>query len=107
MMMKPSMKVSLVGPAMSPVAAPSTRGPPPSPWLFYPASTASVVVARIKVSTMLDAPPNEVWDDLADIASHVEWMADAAAIRFLSSQTAAWGRASSATRRSGRSRSPT
>ena len=40
---------------------------------------------------MLDAPPDVVWDDLADVASHVEWMADARAIRFLSAQTSGVG----------------
>jgi hypothetical protein len=44
-------------------------------------------MAGIRVATTLDAPPEEVWADLADIASHVEWMADATAIRFLSAQT--------------------
>jgi hypothetical protein len=45
----------------------------------------------IKVSTILDAPPDVVWSDLADIATHVEWMADARAIRFLTSQTSGVG----------------
>lgn len=40
---------------------------------------------------MLDAPPERVWNDLANIASHVEWMADATAIRFLSPQTTGSG----------------
>ena len=48
-------------------------------------------MARIRVSTVLDAPPDVVWDDLADVASHVEWMADARAIRFLSPQTSGVG----------------
>ena len=48
-------------------------------------------MARIRVSTTLDAPPDVVWADLADIASHVEWMADARAIRFLTAQTAGVG----------------
>lgn len=39
-------------------------------------------MSRIRVSTVIDAPPEVVWADLADIASHVEWMADARAIRF-------------------------
>jgi uncharacterized protein YndB with AHSA1/START domain len=38
----------------------------------------------IRVSTVLDAPPDRVWERLADIASHVEWMHDAVAIRFTS-----------------------
>jgi hypothetical protein len=41
-------------------------------------------VARIKVSTTIDAPPRVVWASLRDIAGHVGWMADAEAIRFTS-----------------------
>ena len=48
-------------------------------------------MARIRVSTILDAPPHEVWADLSDIGSHVDWMADARAIRFLSPQTTGVG----------------
>lgn len=43
-------------------------------------------MARIRVRTILDAPPDEVWADIEDIASHVDWMHDAVAIRFLSAQ---------------------
>jgi carbon monoxide dehydrogenase subunit G len=39
-------------------------------------------VGRIRIRTTIDAPPAKVWDRLADIADHVSWMADAAAIRF-------------------------
>jgi len=38
------------------------------------------------VVTVLDAPPERVWADVEDIGSHVEWMADAVAIRFVSGQ---------------------
>jgi hypothetical protein len=48
-------------------------------------------VARIKVSTVLEAPPDRVWDDVEHIATHVDWMADAVAIRFLTSQTSGVG----------------
>ncbi len=44
-------------------------------------------MAHIVVSTVLAAPPGEVWADLSNIASHVEWMADAASIRFTSDRT--------------------
>jgi hypothetical protein len=44
-------------------------------------------VARLKVSVVVDAPPDEVWADLADISSHVEWMVDAVEIRFTSPTT--------------------
>ena len=39
-------------------------------------------MGRIRVSTTIDAPPRRVWRDVRDIASHVEWMHDAVAIRF-------------------------
>lgn len=39
---------------------------------------------RIEVDTVIDAPPEAVWDAVADIGTHVEWMADAEAIRFTS-----------------------
>ena len=32
---------------------------------------------------MVEAPPRRVWDRLRDLESHVEWMADAVAIRFV------------------------
>jgi hypothetical protein len=48
-------------------------------------------MARIRVSTMLDAPPQVVWDDVQHIASHPEWMADAVGIRFLTEQTSGVG----------------
>lgn len=41
-------------------------------------------MGRIRVSTKIDAPPARVWDDIKDIASHVQWMEDAVAIRFTS-----------------------
>lgn len=40
----------------------------------------------MKVSTTIGAPPRVVWPHLADLESHVEWMADADAIRFTSPQ---------------------
>ena len=43
-------------------------------------------MGRIRVSTVIDAPPGRVWDDVKDIASHVDWMHDAVAIRFTSRQ---------------------
>lgn len=39
---------------------------------------------RIRVATTYDAPPGQVWDAVADIAGHVDWMADAVEIRFTS-----------------------
>lgn len=40
----------------------------------------------ITVDVIIDAPPPVVWRDLADIASHVTWMADAASIDFVTEQ---------------------
>jgi uncharacterized protein YndB with AHSA1/START domain len=34
-------------------------------------------VPRVEVAVVVDAPPRRVWADVADVASHVEWMADA------------------------------
>ena len=41
-------------------------------------------MARIKVSTVIAAPPEVVWEELRHIERHVDWMADAEAIRFTS-----------------------
>jgi hypothetical protein len=43
-------------------------------------------LTRIRVSIPVDVPPRRLWADLQDIASHVEWMHDAVAIRFTSRQ---------------------
>ena len=39
---------------------------------------------RIKVSTIIDRPINEVWDEVKIMENHVNWMQDAAKIDFLS-----------------------
>ncbi|MDE0802887.1 MAG: SRPBCC family protein [Acidimicrobiales bacterium] len=43
-------------------------------------------MAKIRVSTVIDATPKEVWASIEDVATHTEWMADAVAIRFLTDQ---------------------
>jgi uncharacterized protein YndB with AHSA1/START domain len=48
-------------------------------------------MARIRVSTTLDASPDRVWEDLQDLHTHPEWMADAVGIRFLTDQTSGVG----------------
>lgn len=48
-------------------------------------------MARILVSTVLDAPPAEVWEELRHIDRHVEWMLDAESIHFTSETTAGTG----------------
>ena len=40
----------------------------------------------LRVETVIDAPVDVVWAHLEDIASHVEWMADAVSIEFLAGQ---------------------
>ena len=46
---------------------------------------------RIRVSTLIDASPERVWEDVRDLGSHVAWMADAEAILFTSEQTSGVG----------------
>ena len=41
-------------------------------------------MAAITVETELDAPPDVVWSDIRNIASHSEWMHDAESIWFTS-----------------------
>lgn len=48
-------------------------------------------MARITARTTVDAPPEAVWAAMEDIGSHVEWMADAEAIRFTSERTSGVG----------------
>lgn len=40
----------------------------------------------MKVATTIEAPPPKVWSHLADLDSHVVWMADAQEIRFTTPQ---------------------
>ena len=48
-------------------------------------------MASIDVSTLIDAPPDVVWRAVEDIGTHVEWMADAEAIRFTSARRSGEG----------------
>jgi hypothetical protein len=50
-------------------------------------------MSRITVSTELDASPEHVWEILEPIERHVDWMADAVAIRFDGAQTTGLGTA--------------
>lgn len=43
-------------------------------------------MARVCVEQHIAAPPQTVWDDIADVGSHVEWMADAESIEFVTHQ---------------------
>ena len=44
-------------------------------------------MGRIQVSIEIDAPPAQVWQVVEPIERHVEWMADAVAIRFTGDAT--------------------
>jgi carbon monoxide dehydrogenase subunit G len=48
-------------------------------------------MARIEVATVIEATPDEVWSCVRDLASHVEWMADAHEITFVGEQTSGVG----------------
>lgn len=43
-------------------------------------------MSKVRTSVVIDAAPQQVWDVVADVAGHVDWMADAVAIRFTSGQ---------------------
>ena len=45
----------------------------------------------IEVSVLIDAPLARVWAELADFASHPQWMDDAATVRFLTDRTTGLG----------------
>lgn len=48
-------------------------------------------MTRIRVDVTIDAPPDEVWSALEAVEAHVEWMAEAEAIRFRSEQRSGVG----------------
>jgi uncharacterized protein YndB with AHSA1/START domain len=48
-------------------------------------------MVRITVAVELDAPPSRVWEIVEPVERHVDWMADAVAIRFETDQTRAVG----------------
>jgi hypothetical protein len=50
-------------------------------------------VTQIEVSTFVAASPERVWTDVSDLASHVEWMADAERITFTSPERSGVGTA--------------
>jgi len=54
-------------------------------------SQYTAVMAKIRVSTTIDAPVAEVWEYVRCIQSHTEWMADAESISFSSDQTEGLG----------------
>ncbi len=50
-------------------------------------------MARIEVGIDLDASPQQVWKIIEPVERHVDWMADAVAIRFINEQTRGVGTA--------------
>lgn len=48
-------------------------------------------MTRIRVDVIIDAPPGEVWSVLETVEAHVEWMAEAEAIRFRGDQRSGAG----------------
>jgi uncharacterized protein YndB with AHSA1/START domain len=48
-------------------------------------------MVAIRIEQMIPAPVTEVWDDIARIDRHVEWMADAERITFLTDETSGAG----------------
>jgi hypothetical protein len=48
-------------------------------------------MAGIRVSTVIDATPAEVWDVVCHVEHHTDWMHDAVAIRFTSRSTSGVG----------------
>ena len=48
-------------------------------------------MAEVTVSTDIDRTRSDVWEYLRDIGSHVDWMADAEAIRFTTEQVEGTG----------------
>ncbi len=48
-------------------------------------------MARIVVSEAVDASPEEVWAEMSDLGSHVEWMKDARSIVFVTEQRSGVG----------------
>lgn len=48
-------------------------------------------MSKLLVRTEIEAPPDVVWRAVEDLATHVEWMEDAVAIRFTSSRRAGVG----------------
>ena len=55
------------------------------------ASTGTETSRAVVVSTVIDRTPAEVWADVRDIGSHVTWMQDASAIRFVTDSTEGMG----------------
>jgi hypothetical protein len=42
---------------------------------------------KIRIGTMIDAPPAQTWRVVEQLERHVDWMADAESIRFVGTQT--------------------
>ena len=44
-------------------------------------------MTRIRIAADYDAPPAQVWAAVEQVDTHVDWMADAEVIRFLTDRT--------------------
>jgi len=62
-------------------------GKPPIPHSDSGTRIVPPMARQIEVAVEIPAPVQAVWDDVADVASHVDWMADAESIEFLTPQT--------------------
>lgn len=60
-------------------------------WTLRHESAVSWGMAVVDVSIVIDRTPEQVWEYVRDIASHVDWMADAEAIRFVTETTSGEG----------------
>ena len=52
-----------------------------------------IVMSQVTVDVEIAASPNRVWEELADVASHEQWMTDAESIEFTSEQRSGVGTA--------------
>ncbi len=79
--------INIVAPeqATSILVDPGTGPARPAPLRAQPAGSAyAAAMGRIRVSTVIDAPPDRVWEVVRHLDRHIDWMADAEAIRFTS-----------------------
>ena len=48
-------------------------------------------MSTVRLLVVFESPPERVWEELADLGSHPEWMGDADAVEFLTTQTTGVG----------------
>ena len=59
----------------------------PHSYAASPRLSETVRMGNIRVSIDIDASPSTVWSIVEPVERHVDWMADAVAIRFITEQT--------------------